>query len=166
MKYFRISVDVLMFALMIATIATMRGNMLVHTVLGFVFVALMAAHIFICRKWIIGVTKRLSKVKQKIRVQYIVNCFLLFAWIFCIVTGIIIGIQVIANLNDPAFLIVRRMHGVTGIIATVLTVVHVTQHHKRFVNLLRRRNTRNKTSIVTNNINITPPKQIDNITPQ
>jgi len=138
-KIARITIDCFMLVTLIVTLVTMRGNMIVHTVFGFLFVAFMAIHIWQTRKWMIGICKKFNKVKPKMRRHFIVNVILKAMWVVCIVTGIIIGIEAVAGWDYTMFLGVRRIHGITGIIACVLTVVHIFQHRQRLMSLLKRK---------------------------
>ena len=126
-----------MFVTLIATLATMRGNMLVHTIVGGLFVVFMAVHIWLTIKWTLGIGKIFKKVKPKIRRQFIVNKTLTVMWIICIVTGILAGVHTLTGID--ALFVVRRIHGVTGVIACVLTVVHIVQHRQRLKTLLTRK---------------------------
>jgi len=136
-RMFRIAVDVAMFALLIATLVTMRGNLLVHTILGFVLVAFMCVHIYLTWNWIKGITLRFKKVKPKIKRQYLLNVMLVIAWDITIVTGIVLFGLVLNGAGPLEFAVLRRIHGVAGVIATVITVLHIFQHRKRLFTLLK-----------------------------
>ena len=138
-KIVKIIVDSFMLATLIVTLATMRGDMLVHTIFGGLFVLFAIIHIWQTRKWTMGIAKRITKVKPKIRRQFIVNMILIMAWLVCIATGIVIGIEVVAGLDHVIFIAIRRVHGVTGVIACVVTIVHAIQHRQRLVALLKRK---------------------------
>lgn len=135
-KILKIVVDVLMFVTLIVTLATMYDNLTVHTIIGFVFAFFVIVHTFLNAKWIVGITKNFKKVKRKVKVQYIVNMFLTAMWIITVVTGIVLFF-VLLNSSDTKLLAVRRVHEITGMIASILTVVHIFQHRKKLVLLLK-----------------------------
>ncbi|MCL2607005.1 MAG: hypothetical protein FWD92_00375 [Methanomassiliicoccaceae archaeon] len=137
MRKLKAAVDILMFAALIVTLFTMRGNATVHTVAGCIFIILMVIHVMMHRKWITGVTKKLSKVKPEIRKQYITNVIMAVMWSICIVTGVILGAGTLMAAESAASAGIRRAHGITGAIALILTVVHVIQHRRRFITLLK-----------------------------
>ena len=122
---------------LVATLATMRGNMLAHTIVGGLFVVFMAIHIWLTIKWTKGIAKNFKKVKPKIRRQFIVNKTLTVMWIICIVTGILACVHTLTGID--ALFAVRRIHGITGVLACVLTVVHIIQHRQRLKTLLTRK---------------------------
>lgn len=131
-KMLKIAVDVFMFVTLIVTLVTMYDNLTVHTIIGFVFAFFVIVHTFLNTKWIVGITKNFKKVKLKVKIQYVVNMLLTVLWIITVVTGITFVIS-----NDTELLAIRRMHEITGIIASVLTVVHIFQHRKKLVSLLK-----------------------------
>ena len=136
-RIIRITVDVLMLVTLVVTLATMREDMLVHTIFGGLFVFFMAIHIFITLKWMTGIGKNIKKVKPKIRRQFAVNITLTTVWLLCIITGILAGVHTLTGVE--ALFAVRRIHGVTGVIACVLTLVHMFQHRNRIRSLLKRK---------------------------
>ena len=125
-----------MLVTLIVTIATMRGNMIVHTVFGGVFTLLMVVHVWITWRWTKGIAKNFKKVKPKIKWRFIVNKLLSTAWLLCIVTGIIAGVFTLTGIEG---LVIRRIHGVSGVLACALTVVHMVQHRQRLMTLLKRK---------------------------
>ena len=133
---------------MIATLVTMRGNMIVHTVLGGVFVVLMLIHIWITRRWMLAMGKNFKKIKPKMRRQYIVNITLTTAWVICIITGILAGVHTLTGID--ALFVVRGIHGISGAIACALSIIHIVQHRKRLMTLLRKKRHVQTKTIATN----------------
>ena len=131
----RITVDLLMFVALVITLVTMRGNMLVHTIAGGLLVALIIIHVILTIKWTIGMTKNFRRINTKLRRQLVVNMTLKATWLICIITGILAGAHTLTGIEALYF--VRRVHGITGIIACIITVVHVIQHRKRLITLLK-----------------------------
>ncbi|MCL2756372.1 MAG: hypothetical protein FWE45_04985 [Firmicutes bacterium] len=131
----KIIVDSLMLITLIITLVTMRGNMIVHTVIGGMFTLLMAIHIFQTIKWTKAMSKNFKKIKPKIRRQYIVNKVLITMWVICIITGILAGVHTLTGID--ALFPVRRIHGITGAVAFALTIVHCIQHSKRLIGLFK-----------------------------
>ncbi|MCL2570606.1 MAG: hypothetical protein FWE16_05410 [Firmicutes bacterium] len=136
-KAIKIIVDCAMLVTIIVTLFTMRGNMIVHTVFGGLFVLFMAIHIWQTRKWMLGICKKFKKVKPKMRRHFIVNVALKTMWVICIITGVLAGVHTLTGIEWLFF--VRRLHGVTGVIACVLTIAHVVQHRQRLMSLLKRK---------------------------
>ena len=153
-KIAKIIVDSLMLVTLIATLATMRGNMLVHTIIGGLFALLMAVHIWQTIKWMIGVGKRFKKVKPKIRRHFIMNMTLTTMWLVCIITGILAGVHTLTGID--ALFVVRRIHGVTGVIACVLTVIHVIQHRRRLMGLFKRKKRKENKVSSSSNTSLNP----------
>jgi len=133
----RITVDALKLACIIIILATMRPpHLTTHAVVGFIFAGLMILHSILCRKWIIGITKNFKKAKPAVKRQYIINIALTIMWLASVFTGALILMNVGVS---EARLDMTRVHGITSVIALVLTVVHIFQHRKGIVRLLKRR---------------------------
>ncbi|MCL2629917.1 MAG: hypothetical protein FWD49_00150 [Firmicutes bacterium] len=126
----KIITDILMLATQIATLATMRGNMVAHTVVGFSFLFFMIVHTCLNRKWLKGITKRFLKVKPKIKAQYIISVLLTALWLAVAITAVL----ALVGLHG-----VRRMHGILGAVSSVFTLVHIILHHKRIVAFFKRK---------------------------
>jgi hypothetical protein len=136
-RLIRFVTDILMLIMLIVLLATMRHDLAIHAMAGGTFVILMAVHLIINRKWVTGMVKGFKKIKPRIRRQLIVNIILATAWTVCIITGILAGVHTITGLD--ALFFVRIIHGATGAIALILTIVHIIQHRKKFMGLVKKR---------------------------
>lgn len=128
-KILKITIDILMLITLIVTLATMQ-DLMIHTIAGFVFVFFVIIHICLYIKWLVAITKNFNKVKRKIKIQYIINIALTVMWLISIITAILI----LCGMES-----MRDAHVITGAVACVLTIIHIFQHRKRIITLLKRK---------------------------
>ena len=133
---FKFILDVLMLALFVTFFDINLISFKFHTIGGIVFGALILIHVFLNKKWIIGITKRLfdKNLKTRTRVSYIISA-VLFLVIFAI---IISGILMIKQTDYDRIVFWKNIHITSSYLSIALTGVHVGLYWKFISNMSKK----------------------------
>ena len=126
----KITVDI--FMTIFLTLSFIRwsgdGGFIFHAVVGSAFILLVAAHLFLNRRWIAAVTKSViaRKANKKTKRLYIVDMILIVVWGIAIITGFL---AIPSFVNDvESFYVVGRIHAISSRIGAVIILIHIYQH--------------------------------------
>ena len=133
---FKFILDLLMLALFVTFFDINLISFKFHTIGGIVFGALILIHVFLNKKWIIGITKRLfdKNLKTRTRVSYIISA-VLFLVIFAI---IISGILMIKQTDYDRIVFWKNIHITSSYLSIALTGVHVGLYWKFISNMCKK----------------------------
>ena len=126
----KIIVDVLMTIFVILSFVRWDGNdgFIFHAIVGSIFTLLVAAHLYLNRKWLVSVTKSIIAKKANIKTKqlYIVDMILMVVWGIAIITGFL---AIPSFVNDAeSFHIFSSIHAISSRIGAVVILVHIFQH--------------------------------------
>ena len=126
----KITVDIFMTIFVVLSFVRWDGDggFIFHAIVGSVFTLLVAAHLYLNRKWIVSVTKSIiaKKTNSKTKQLYIVDMILMVVWGIAIITGFL-AIPSFVN-NIESFYVFSRIHAVSSRIGAVVILVHIYQH--------------------------------------
>ena len=146
LKVVRITVDILMFIILILVLITpyllerrfgtlTSANTFLgwhagewHQYLGWAFAGLMVIHLFLNYKWVVATTKNFFKVTRACRSQYIVMVLLIGFMIACVISGGMWGAR-----GRDASDAVRMVHTLTAWASVWLIGIHMGVHLVRFM---------------------------------
>jgi hypothetical protein len=137
-KTLKIIIDVLLLVLLILSLFSSRdGHVIRHIIEGTLLTVLAVLHVFINRKWLTSVGKKIisGKTKGNVRLQYGIDVLLIAVWGFSIITGFLaMGFSVWGIESYFGFI---RMHGVSARLGILLIIVHIIQHRKHIVSYFK-----------------------------
>ena len=148
LKVVRITVDILMFIILILVVVTpyllesrfgtlTRGQTFLfdggnagqwHQWLGWAFAGLMVVHLLLNYKWVISTIKNFGKVTKNCKTQLIILLLLIGFMIACVISGGMWGAQ-----GRDASDTVRMVHTLTAWASVLLIGTHIGEHLARFV---------------------------------
>ena len=131
MKLVRIFVDIAMFVFVILSLIRWSSDPTFHIVVGSAFTILFIAHILLNVKTFVSMTKKLPKLKIKMKLQYTVDVVLLVIWSIVVVAGIIAAVNYFNIDTSPSG--IGRLHGVLGRVGCGFIVIHIIQHIKQIL---------------------------------
>ena len=105
MKKIRTFLDIMLFITTVLLISTNITGHLLHEILGITICVLVILHLILNRKWIVNVTKNITKTKNNIKILYIVDILTFISYLGAILFGILISNQIFDfNTNGNAYL--------------------------------------------------------------
>ena len=126
----KITVDIFMTIFVILSFIRWDGDggFIFHAVVGSVFTLLVAAHLYLNRKWVVSVTKSVieKKVNKKTKQLYIVDMVLMVVWGIAIITGFLAIPSFIGDVES--FYVLSRIHAISSRIGAAVILVHIYQH--------------------------------------
>ena len=126
----KITVDIFMTIFLILSFIRWSGNsgFIFHAVVGSIFTLLVAAHLFLNRRWIVSVTKSViaRRANSKTTRLYTVDVILMIVWGIAIITGFL-AIPSFVN-SAESFYAVGRIHATSSRIGAVIIIIHIYQH--------------------------------------
>ena len=136
MKAVKITVDIFMLVFMILSVIRWDGDPAFHVAAGCGCAFFFIVHLFLNRKWLAAVTKKLKtgRASTKIKLQYIIDVLLIIVWSFTIITGLI----AFSLYNETeAGAGIGRLHGIPARLGCGLVLVHILQHLKQICSYFR-----------------------------
>jgi cytochrome b subunit of formate dehydrogenase len=161
MKSMKIFVDVVMAILLILLIPTARGNLALHTMLGFILVFFIIIHLLLNSKWLSGAIKNQLKGKLNPKPRYTdgrdsaheynssrarpkgaymlkLVFGLMITFSICTITGIVIFLFDLRT----SLPFIYRLHGISGAAGIVITIFHVIVHWNYLKSFFTQRKTK------------------------
>ena len=133
MKKIRTFLDIMLFITTVLLISTNITGHLLHEILGITICVLVILHLILNRKWIVNVTKNITKTKNNIKILYIVDILTFISYLGAILFGILISNQIFDfNTNGNTYLML--LHHVFGRLAIVMMLIHLGIHLKIIIN--------------------------------
>jgi hypothetical protein len=138
-KTVKIVIDICMTILLILLVPTARTNKPLHTILGFAIIPLVALHLYLNGKWLVGSIKNLMDGKLNKKARYMLKLVigLMIAFSICAFTGVFIYLS---GATRDTMRPVYRLHGLSGVAWIVLTVFHVKVHWNYLKAAFRKKN--------------------------
>ena len=129
-KKAKITVDIFMTIFVILSFVRWDGDsgFIFHAIIGSAFTLLVAAHLYLNRKWVASVTKSIiaKKANSKTKQLYIVDMILIVVWGIAIITGFL---AIPSFVNDiESFYMFGRIHAVSSRVGAGVIFVHICQH--------------------------------------
>ena len=128
MKPIKVTVDMLMLIFVILSLIRQRGDPTFHYFIGGIFSALLIIHFILNFKTFASMSKKLGKLKARMKLQYAVDIVLILIWSVTIIIGIIAAVNVNA---DSSMRGLSRLHGMFGRIGCGFILAHIIQHFKQ-----------------------------------
>ena len=131
----KIALDICMIFLFITFFDKNFVNMKFHMLSGIIFAVFILIHMFINRKWIISISKKLfdKKIKLRIKISYIVSFLLLISVGLIIVSGFYI---ILAPVNRKMFW--KMIHYTFSYISIALIGIHLGLYWKWVMNMFKK----------------------------
>lgn len=137
-RTYKLIVDFLLGALWIILTCYSFTGALLHEWLGVGSVVLLALHLFLNRKWIAGVTRRIFHTKFCITtVLYFCSILLFLSFITTIISGLLMSKVLLPNLNIGNHMVWKVLHVWASYISLILMGIHVGLHWKLILTHIR-----------------------------
>ena len=126
----KITVDILMTIFVVLSFIRWDGDsgFIFHAIAGSAFTLLVAAHLYLNRKWMVSATKSVvaGKANSKTKQLYVVDMILLVVWGIVIISGFL-AIPSFVNDIEP-FRLFSSIHAISSRIGAVVILIHIYQH--------------------------------------
>ena len=126
MKVAKIIVDIFMLVFIILSVVRWDGDPTFHIVVGSGCILFFTVHFLLNIKPLITMTKKFKKIKIKIKLQFIVDVFLIIVWGTAIITGFIDLPFYIGEVTG-----IGKLHGIFARVGCGISVIHLLQHYKQ-----------------------------------
>jgi hypothetical protein len=138
MKSSKKIVDILMMVFIVLSLLRWDGDPTFHIVVGSVCVLLFIVHFLLNLKPFIAMTKKLRKLKLKIKLQYLIDLILIIVWSSVIITGFV---AIPSYIREEAALHgIGRIHGVFARVGCGIVLIHILQHLRQIRSYFKHRN--------------------------
>jgi hypothetical protein len=124
----KLVIDIIMTALFVALLYAFQTGLIFHEVVGVAACVLMLTHVILNRTWLSRTASRVYKAKTKTRVQFVLDILLIVGLAGIFVSGLLISVVLIPNLDLPFRGILVKMHSWTAYISAGLIGVHILFH--------------------------------------
>jgi hypothetical protein len=133
----KILIDASMIVILVLLFPTARADPILHIILGFAIIPIIALHLLFNGEWLIGSIKNLIYGKLGEKAWYMLKLIigLMITFSICIMSGIFIYLYdysqfgyLFTELSQDTLRLVYRIHGLSGVACLALTVFHVKVH--------------------------------------
>lgn len=128
MKIFKIIVDILLLITTFLLESMDITGRFYHEVLGIVITILIILHLLTNRKWIINITKNITKVNKRTRIMYLIDVLTMVMYFATITVGVLIS-EEIFKLGLGGYKLVLT-HIILGRLTVIMMFIHLGLHLK------------------------------------
>lgn len=111
-----------------------------HEIFGIIISFLIALHLILNFKWIKNITKNFRKVKNKIKMLYIIDVFTFLSYLITIVIGILISISIF-NFETSYNPYLMLTHHIAGRLSLSFMLVHLGFHLNKIITKMTKNET-------------------------